>query len=131
MTKGIQIATKDVQGLDIKDEMLDSRALSPKSKIEGEGSVTSDVGGNASVTIPHNLGYTPVHLVYFNPGNVNAVNHPGLFSWIDAMTSSTWGLMDNQAFIVHATDTTLGINIIGVANTTYYYKYFIFVEPAK
>lgn len=132
MPKGIRVSSVGSKRDNPLQETIASSHLSPKNRIEGSGSVTSDVGGNViNYQIQHNLGYAPVHLVFFNPGNTNAVLHPGTASWIDAMTSTTWGLMDNFTFIVTVTETYLQIDILGVPNTTYYYKYYIFVEPAK
>jgi hypothetical protein len=133
MAKGIEIASADVNSTPIKDKTLTTRVLSPKSKIEGEGSVKTNGSGNASFNIPHNLGYPPAHLIFFNPGNATAVLFPGMIaSWVDAMTDSTWGLMDNFIMSVYAYSNQLtGYITNGVPDTTYRYKYFIFAERAE
>lgn len=128
---GIEVAQTNLPGTDLKDRTFSSRALSPKSVIEGDGKVTTDGSGAALDTVLHNLPYPPTHLFFFNPGNTNAVLHPGITSWIDRETNKTWGVMDNFTLNVVANATSCSLIFQGIPNTLYKYHYFIFEEPAK
>lgn len=131
MVKGIEVSQTNLEGTDLRDKTFSSRALSPKSVIENEGKVTTDGSGNATVTVTHNLPYPPAHLVFFTPGNTNAVLHAGVAPWIDRETAMTWGCMDNFTLKVKPNATTMQLIFVGVPNTLYKYHYFIFEEPAK
>lgn len=129
---GIEVSQINLDDTDLKDMTLSSRALSPKSVIEGDTSLVTDSTGNGTTSVLHNLPYPPAHLFFFNPGNVNAQNNPGMTTAIDREKSTTWGLMDNDFFSVTANATTCIVNVqLGVKNTLYKIHYFIFEEPAK
>lgn len=128
---GIEISQTDLDGTDLKDMTMSSDALSPKSVTEGDGSVITNVSGVATTTVLHNIPYPPTSLFWFNPGNTNAILHPGVSPVIDRETNKTWGFMDNVTFRVIPNATTDEVLIQGVPNTTYRFHYFIFEEPAN
>lgn len=131
MTKGIESAETNLPDTQIQERTFSSRASSLKDVIEGDAQVTTDGSGVATATVYHYLSYPPAHLFFFKPGNTNAILHPGTNDWIDKELSTTWGLQDNFTFSVIADATTCTVSVKGVPNTTYYYKWFIFVEKAK
>lgn len=128
---GIEVSQTNIAGTDLKDMTLSSLAVSPKSVIEGDGSVTTDGGGAATTTVTHNIPYPPTSLFWYNPGNTNAVLHPGTTTAIDRETNKTWGFMDNSTFRVIPNAVTDQVLIQGVPNTLYRFHYFIFEEPAN
>lgn len=133
MTKGIEVSDGELSKTAIKDRTLDSRSTSPKSRIEGTGKIMTDGTGAGSDIVSHLLGYKPVHLFFFRPGNTN--NSPALlvgYPWLSATNDdTTWGVMDNYTFTVTATRSTCNIRVAGRANTLYQYKYYIYVDPAE
>lgn len=132
MIKGIETANTNLPSTEIQNKTFSSRSLSPKSRIEGTGTVTTNGSGAATTSVTHGLAYAPAHLFFYKPGNTNAVLHPGTIApWVDAMKATTWGLMDNDTFTVDAKPLRCDIRIEGVPNTEYTFKYFIFVEPAQ
>lgn len=131
MANGIEVAETNLDSTNLPDKTFSSEALSPKDVIEGEGTLTTDGSGNATGTVFHGLAYPPNHLFFFKPGNTNAVAHPGVATWIDNEKSTTWGLMDNFTLTVFSAEVNMSLRIVGLANTKYSYKYFIFVERAK
>lgn len=132
MTKGIEVAQTDLKNVETKDKTFSSKQSSPKSKTEGYGSLTTDASGDALGSVTHTVGYPPAHLFFFRPGNTNnSAPVIALRPWIgDTNDDSTWGLMDNFTFTVHALSTLCQIRIKGRPNTLYEFKYFIFAEPA-
>ena len=131
MANGMEVAQQNLSDTPIQDKTYSSEQLSPKSRIEGVGEITTNGSGIADAIVRHELPYPPVHLFFFKPGNINAVKFPGFAPWIDAEKSTTWGLMDNFQFTVTTDSLVCKVHIEGVANTKYTWKYFIFVEPAK
>lgn len=132
--KGMIVSPSDVSLTPIKDQTFTSLSLSPKSRIEGLGSVTTDTGGKATATVNHGLSYVPAHLFFYRPGNRNANNAFIMdgYPWMKATLDDTaWGPMDNIVFTVNAEALVLTITIEGRASTLYEWRYFIFVEPAK
>lgn len=131
MVKGIETSDTNLPDTPIQEKTFSSRALSPKSRIEGNAFVTTDGSGAATYDVTHNLGYAPVHMFFFKPGNTNAVLHPGLFPWIDIEKNNTWGIMDNFTLTVLADAIKCRVRIQGLNNTRYDFKWFIFEERAK
>lgn len=129
MANGIQVAETDLPGTATQDKTFTSEALSPKDRIEDDGSVTTDGSGKATAVVTHGLPYPPVCLFFFRPGNTNAGSMVAP-SWVSRMKSTDWGFMDNFTFTAYTNALTINIRIQGKPNTLYQWHYFIFVEPA-
>lgn len=129
LTKGVEAAQTNLDGTNLQDKTFSSRASSPKSAVEGFGSLTTNGSGVGTAKVPHPFAYPPAHLFWFTPGNTNAVLHPGTAPWIDREKGTTWGLMDNFTFTVTPNASTCTITVQGIANIKYSYYYLIFEKP--
>lgn len=136
MTYGIDVANgENASTAPIKDLLFTSQAISLKNVIYGSGSITPTIYTNpnngdhylqAAVTVPHNLGYEPIVLVYFRPGNTDAVSQGA-----DTNDPAVYGLMDNFLCTTIVDDVNLYLQFRNcVAGFNVDYRYFIFVERA-
>lgn len=120
MTKGIRLAINtDVDRKDVANDQWTSEAVSPKFRLQDKTSVTTDGSGNATLVIPHGLGYSPVYLFYSYP------------TYTTSGDLETWGIVDNGSIGVDSGPQSMTLYFSGVTpNKTYKISYFIFVEPA-
>lgn len=125
MAKGMRVAKvgKRAGSNSAEDYLYSSEFLSPKVLRVESGTLATDSFGDASVIIPHDLGYSPVCFAYINP-------LPGIVNDNFPMPGS-WGFMDNNfAFATSRINRVkLDLQSSG-ANRTYKFVCFIFMEPA-
>lgn len=135
-------------GNDIEtDSDLDLKLISKFSSLKlfkwGDAQITTDGSGQGSVTIPHNLGYTPINAVFKKLTAqftfLSATTYPNSFRQLGPFLNSYDSV--NPGFWFYADDTNLYISTFGAIggyfpgpvqpNTTYYFRYMIFVDLSE
>lgn len=140
MSFGIDVASNaNTSDTAIKDLLFTSRVISLKNVIYGSGSImphwsgSDDLGGYiATVVVPHNLGYAPVHFLYFRPANGNNADI-SMAPWIaDTNDPTVWSFIDKFQCTTEVDEKKLTILFQrGQVGIPFDYRYFILVEEAS
>ncbi|HEX9063136.1 MAG TPA: hypothetical protein VF941_23430 [Clostridia bacterium] len=132
---GVKVSkvNQDVKTALDKDIQFSSKFSTLKILGKGDTSLTTDGSGNGSVSVAHNLGYSPAYLV-FRKGTAS-------FSFLDASTyansftpvtdvPSLW--FGQNSFTTYTNTSNLVISASSLAaNTTYNFRYYYLVDLAQ